>query len=159
MKSRKILIVSIVINIILLTIIMLKINQFEDTLSRLTLYLQSDLIQLESAIDYQNKNNWKEDNVVLEKIEDVKESINYVMVTGKDSDTITKQQEQDLWTLYNFLKKYPDYNGFPNTQLSETDRSKLVELGLKLRTAGWGMNMSYNGGWESFSKALRTLVE
>jgi hypothetical protein len=138
---------------------MLKINQFEDTLSRLTLYLQGDLIQLESAIDYQNKNNWKEDNVVLEKIEDVKESINYVMVTGKDSDTITKQQEQDLWTLYNFLKKYPDYTGFPNTQLSETDRSKLVELGLKLRTAGWGMNMSYNGRWDSFSKALRTLVE
>jgi hypothetical protein len=81
------------------------------------------------------------------------------MTTGKDSGSITQQQEQELWSLYRFLLKYPAYSGFPNTLLNINQRNELEELGIKLKTAGWGMNIGYSGGWDSFSKSLHILVE
>lgn len=153
------LILSIIINIILAVYINFNNNQMEDTLSRLTFVIQRNLVELESSIDYQIQNNWIDENLVLEKIEDVRESINTIMVTGRDSGVITTEQEQDLWNLYNFLRKYPEYTGFPNTVLNNNQRNEIKELRGKLRTAGWGMNISYRGSWESFRKSIKILLE
>lgn len=160
MKYKNIvLLISILTNIILITYINMRNNQIDDTLSSLTFNIQSDLVQLEGAIDYQVTNKWKDGNFVIEKIEDVMEGINYIMRTGKDSGSITKQQEQELWSLHRFLSHYPGYTGFPNTLLNSNQRRELEELGNKLKTAGWGMNIGYSGGWESFSESLKILIE
>jgi hypothetical protein len=140
------LILSIIINIGLLLYLHDKNNRMKDTLSRLTVGIQSDLVQLENSIDYEIKNNWIDDNRVLEKIEDVRESINSVWVTAKYSGVITTELEQDLLNLSNFLSRYPEYTGFPTTDLSNDQKRDIKELRNKLRRAGWGMNLSYHFG-------------
>jgi hypothetical protein len=157
--KNSIIIFSIILNIVLITYVLLKINHLNNAYSNLSFALQGDLVQLESAINYQIKNNWKDENTVIEKIEDINESINNLMVTGKDSGIITKTQENDLWKLFSFFSNYPTYTGFPNTKLDKNKINKLVELKEDLRPAGWGMNLGYNSDWESFSKKINTLIK
>lgn len=157
MKYKNIIIIiSVLINIILLTYGGLKLNQLKNAFSNMS--LQVDLVQLESAIDYQVKNNWKEENTVLEKIEDIREGINYLMTTGENTGIISKGQENDLWKLYRYFSKYPDYTGFPNTKLNNNQKNELKELGDDLRSSGWGMNLGYSGDWKSFSNSINQLI-
>jgi len=155
---KKIIILSILINLIIVTYIVLKTNHLKSSYSNLSFELQNDLVQLESSIDYQIKNNWKEENTVIEKIEDVRESINYLMVTGKDLRIMSKSQESDLWKLYNFLSKFPTYSGYPNTKLDLNKINELILLGDNLQSAGWGMNIGYSSDWKSFSIKINTLI-
>ena len=157
--KASVIIFSILLNIVLITYIYLKVNHLTNAYSNLSFGLQGDLVQLESAIDYQIKNNWKEENTVIEKIEDISESINYLMVTGKDSGLITKSQENDLWKLYRYFSNYPTYTGFPNTKLDNNKINELKELREDLRSAGWGMNLGYSSDWKSFSMKINALIK
>jgi hypothetical protein len=150
---------SVLVNIVLFTYVYLKGNQINNAYFNLSFGLQGDLVQLESTLDYQIKNNWKDENTVLEKIEDIREGINYLMITGKDSGIISKNQEDDLWKLYRYFSKYPTYTGFPNTELKINQIEELTELRDDLRSAGWGMNLGYHGDWTSFSKKLNALIK
>lgn len=159
-KIKKILVIcSVLLNIVLVTYGALKINHISGVYSNLSFGLQSDLVQLETNIDYQIKNNWREEDTVIEKVEDIRESIHYLMITGKDLGIITKAQEKDLWKLIRYFSNYPTYSGYPNTKLDDTTKNSLIELKADLRSSGWGMNLGYGGDWNSFSKKLNTLIK
>ena len=136
-----------------------KNNRIDDAISSHTFQVQTDLVELESAIRYQMDQNWQDDNVVLEKMEDIKEELNSFMKIGQTLGRLTKEQERELSILYNYVSKYPDYTGVPNTVLSSTDRKKLEVLASNLPKAGWGMNISYSGDWDSFSEKLNKLLK
>ncbi|MGF9698502.1 hypothetical protein [Paenibacillus sp. MABNR03] len=159
MKTKNIIIViSVLFNIILITYVLLKESHLKDVYSNLSFGLQNDLVQLESAMDYQNNNKWNDENVVLEKIEDVREGINQLMVTGINVGMITKSQENDLWTLYRHFANFPTYTGFPNTKLENNDINELIRLRDDLRSAGWGMDLGYSSDWASFSMKIEDLT-
>lgn len=136
-----------------------KNNRIDDAISSHTFQVQTDLVELESAIRYQMDQNWQDDNVVLEKMEDIKEELNSFMKLGQTLGRLTKEQERELSILYNYVSKYPDYTGVPNTVLSSADRKKLEVLASNLPKAGWGMNISYSGDWDSFSEKLNKLLK
>ncbi|MFS0871974.1 hypothetical protein [Paenibacillus xylanilyticus] len=159
MKTKNIIIViSVLFNIVLITFVFWKESHQQEMYSNLSFGLQNDLVQLESAIDYQNNNKWNDDNLVLEKIEDVREGINQLMVTGKNAGMITKSQENDLWTLYRYFAGFPTYTGFPNTKLENNEINELIRLRDDLRSAGWGMNLGYSSDWASFSMKIEDLT-
>lgn len=159
MKIKKMaIIISVIASVLLVAYFYLKINHAADAYANLTTALQSDIVQLEGAIDYQIENNWHDQNNVIEKIEDVRESINYLMVTGKNLGIISQRQEEDLWKLERFFVKYPTYTGFPNMELSEQEIKQLIELKDKLRYAGWGMNIGYGSDWSSLSQKTALLL-
>lgn len=159
MKTKNIIIVvSIVFNIALITYVFWKESHLREIYSGLTFGLQGDLVQLESTIDYQVDNKWNDENTVLEKIEDVTEGINQLMVTGKNAGMITESQENDLWTLYKYFAKFPTFTGFPNTNLDNDGINELIQLGDDLRSAGWGTNIGYSSDWESFSMKIKELT-
>jgi hypothetical protein len=60
--KNSIIIISVLVNIVLFTYVYLKENQINNAYFNLSFGLQRDLVQLESAIDYQIKNNWKDEN-------------------------------------------------------------------------------------------------
>ena len=136
-----------------------KNNRIDDAISSHTFQVQTDLVELESAIRYQMDQNWQDDNVVLEKMEDIKEELNSFMKLGQTLGRLTKEQERELSILYNYVSKYPDYTGVPNTVLSSADRKKLEVLASNLLKAGWGMNIGYSGDWDSFSENLNKLLK
>jgi hypothetical protein len=136
----------------------MKNKNIDESISRQTFKIQSDLVQLESSIAFQMDQNWKNENNVIEKIEDVREEIGSLMTIGKDIGGLTSEHETDLWKLYNYLSKYPDYSGYPNTVLSSDEKLMLEKLEKDLRDVGWGMNIGYSGGWESFSEKLNKLL-
>lgn len=159
-KIKKIIfIISILFNIVLITYVYLKANHLTNVYSNLSFGVQGNLVQLESAIEYQNSNNWKSTDVVIEKIEDVKESIDYLLITGKDAGVITKSQEDDLRKLSGFFLKYPTYTGFPNTKLDSNNINELKDLGMNLKSAGWETNLGYSGDWDSFSMKISALIK
>lgn len=159
MKTKNIIIVvSIVINCILITYVFWRESHLREIYSGLSFGLQSDLVQLESTINYQMNNKWNDENTVLEKIEDVTEGINQLMVTGKNAGMITESQENDLWTLYKYFAKFPTFTGFPNTKLDNDGINELIQLGNDLRSAGWGTNIGYSSDWGSFSMKVKDLT-
>lgn len=159
MKTKNIIIVvSIVINCFLITYVFWKESHLREIYSGLSFGLQGDLVQLENTITYQMNNKWHDENTVLEKIEDVTEGINQLMVTGKNAGIITKSQENDLWTLYRYFANFPTFTGFPNTTLDNGEINMLIQLGDDLRSAGWGANVGYSSDWESFSMKVKDLT-
>ncbi|WP_454190125.1 hypothetical protein [Paenibacillus sp. Marseille-Q7038] len=147
------------LNIILARMLITKNNTIDDAISSHTFQIQVDLVELESAINYQMEQNWQDDNVVLEKLEDVKEELDSLMKIGQSLGRLTKEQEAELSIFYNYVSKYPDYTGVPNTVLSSEDRRKLAALASNLPKAGWGMNIGYSGDWDSFSEKLTKLLK
>ncbi|WP_160032137.1 hypothetical protein [Paenibacillus sp. An7] len=137
----------------------MKNNRIDDAISSHTFQVQTDLVELESAIHYQMDHIWQDDNVVLEKMEDIKEELNSFMKLGQSLERLTKEQEKELTILYNYVSEYPDYTGVPNTVLSSADRKKLEILASNLPKAGWGMNIGYSGDWDSFSEKLNKLLK
>lgn len=159
MKTLKwVLVLSISINILLFTFLSMKDKSYNESFSQMSRLIISDLVQLEGVINYQYENNWNTDNVILEKIEDIKKETQYAIETGRKTGVITKQLEQDLNLLLNYLNKFPEYTGYPNTTLDEEERKKLIEMRDSLRQVGWGMNISYTAGWDSFHESLMKLI-
>lgn len=151
--------ISLLLNMILIMMLITNNNRIDDAISNHTFQVQTDLLELESAIRYQMDQNWQDDNVVLEKMEDIKEELNSFMKIGQTLGRLTKEQERELSILYNYVSKYPDYTGVPNTVLSSADRKKLEVLASNLLKAGWGMNIGYSGDWDSFSENLNKLLK
>lgn len=151
--------ISLLLNMILIMMLITNNNRIDDAISSHTFQVQTDLLELESAIRYQMDQNWQDDNVVLEKMEDIKEELNSFMKIGQTLGRLTKEQERELSILYNYVSKYPDYTGVPNTVLSSADRKKLEVLASNLLKAGWGMNIGYSGDWDSFSENLNKLLK
>ncbi|SFE96358.1 hypothetical protein SAMN05216378_4516 [Paenibacillus catalpae] len=159
MKFKNVIfLLTILICLGLIGYIILKNNQLQNNHSNMTRNIQNDLVQLESAIDYEIKNKWKNENTVLEKVEDIKEDIDLLMDYGKRTGELTNQQEQNLSTLRRIFSDLPDYSGFPNTVLTETEKKEYEKLITNLRAAGVGMNITYEISWNYLSKAINTLA-
>lgn len=150
---------SILINVCLFAYISIKNKGHNEAFERMTNLIMGDLVSLEGAITYQYENNWSDENIVIEKIEDILKETHFAINMGKRSGVLTNQIEEDLFLLIRYLNRYPEYTGFPNTELEEKDREQLMKLRDSLRQAGWGMNMSYGAGWESFHEAVYKLWE
>ncbi|MFC3801151.1 hypothetical protein [Cohnella sp. GCM10012308] len=159
MAKKIIFICSILLNLVLITYLYLKSNHLTNVYSNLSSGLQGDLVQLENAIELQNNANWKEPDKVIEKIEDVNESIIYLLQTGKDTGLINKTQEEDLRRLSIYFLRYPAYPNSSSTELKSDIIKRLMTLGADLKAAGWEMNSGYGGDWDSFSRKVRLLVK
>lgn len=157
--KNTVLILSIAINVLFVAYLYLKANHITGVYSSLSSAVQTDLVQLEGAIEYQMANEWKEEYYVIEKLDDVIESIHSLFRTGKDMGVISKSQEDDLWKLYRYLLAYPQHSGFPNNQLTDQEINELIQLKDNLNAAGWEMNKGFVGSWESFSDKINVLVK
>ncbi|MFD2333611.1 hypothetical protein ACFSR7_30495 [Cohnella sp. GCM10020058] len=159
MAKKLIIICSILLNLILITYLYLKANLLTNVYSNLSFSLQNDLVQLENAIELQNNVDWKETDKVIEKIEDVNESITYLLATGKNTGLVTKSQEEDMHKLSTYFLKYYTYQDSSNTELNGDAINQLMTLGEDLKAAGWKMNTGYSGDWDSFSKKISALIK
>lgn len=151
-------IVSILLNLVLITYGYLESRHLANVYSNLSFGLQGDLVQLATAIEEQNNNNWQSADRVFEKIEDVNESIGYLMVTGKNTGIITKSQEDDLWKLSNLFLKYATSSDFSNPTMDSDRMKELKDLGETLQSVGWGKGAGYGGDWDSFSAKVSVLI-
>ncbi|MCZ8521941.1 MULTISPECIES: hypothetical protein [Paenibacillus] len=158
-SSTWILVISMLLNIVLGSLWMYKNNQAEAALARVAMITQNDLVELESAIAYEVEHEWKEESIILEKIEDVLQDLYTITATADEIGVLTEEQEAMLDHLRELLSGFPAYTGFPNTELSDSQRKDLEKLADSLRRAGWGMNLSYSGDWQSFERSARLLTD
>lgn len=120
--------------------------------------IQTNLVQLEGAIAYQNDHGWEQPSHVTEKLDDVREGVGLALEIGSYTPALDQEKEHLLWRLYNHLTSFKTDSGFPNATLSDRERDELIALGDHLRSAGWGMNMGYGSGWEEFEAKVRKLI-
>ncbi len=121
--------------------------------------IQSNLVQLEGAIAYQNENGWGSEHHVIEKLDDVMEGIGVTYSVGSHSGVLNKEKEQVLWRLQDYLDDFVQDSGYPNVTLNEEERGKFIKLGEHLRSVGWGMNRGYSGSWESLEQKTMDLIQ
>ncbi|RED51642.1 hypothetical protein [Cohnella lupini] len=120
--------------------------------------IQSNLVQLEGSIYYQIDTGWSNQSHVTEKLEDVIEGISLAFEIGKRSGALDKEKENLLWELHGYLIKFKTESGYPNVVLNDKDLDDFINLGKKLRSSGWGMNLGYGSGWSDFEQKTRTLL-
>lgn len=120
--------------------------------------LLSNMVELEAAITYQMHEDWNHASHPIEKLNDVKQGIAVTIHTGRQLGTLSQQDESLLWNLYYTLKKYPDDSGFPNVQLKNDDKIKLITLRDRLRGIGWSMNTSYSTSWNDAMDKIKELL-
>ncbi|WP_141709339.1 hypothetical protein [Desulfuribacillus stibiiarsenatis] len=107
---------------------------------------------------FQIDNNWFNPNSVIEKVEDVVESIYITQeVTGK-LHALSSEDEEVLHKLADYFGRYPKYSGFPNNSIDENDIEMFVELRKNLRAIGWGMNLNYSSDWNELTEKANNLI-
>lgn len=132
----------------------------EEMVSHMGFYLISgDIIQLEGAIMFQMDHQWSEPNSVVEKVEDVIESIGHTILLAKSLGELSEEDEAVLVRLSDHFEKMPEYSGFPQHELNAAEKTMFEELRAKLRNVGWGMNISYSGKWDEVIQKANHLME
>ncbi|GGA41018.1 hypothetical protein GCM10010917_27840 [Paenibacillus physcomitrellae] len=121
----------------------------------LNAYIYRDLAQLEATIQDQKDNNWKNGALVVQKLDDAKDSIILRMGMERDDD-----KETLLWKLHDYMKKFTVGDGTLALDISLNDkqRADYIYLGEKLRSGGWTFNKGFDTNWDTFSLKLQALV-
>jgi len=120
--------------------------------------ISNDLIQLEGAIMFQMDNGWFDPNNVIEKVEDVKESIHITMNVAGTLNELSSEDEAVLTRLADYFERFPDYSGFPNHRLDQRELQRFEQLRRKLREAGWGMKIGYSSDWDELIEKANKLM-
>ncbi|QYR19640.1 hypothetical protein KZ483_17260 [Paenibacillus sp. sptzw28] len=153
------LLASILVNVLLIFIYINKKDINTQVLDQVIFKgIQSNLIQLEGAIKYQMETEWKNEFHVTEKLDDVVDGVGLAFEVAERTGQLNYEVQVTLWQLYNFLIKYKQDTGFPNTELTEQERKEYIELASRLRSAGWGLNIDHQSGWDSFKEKLNDLL-
>lgn len=121
--------------------------------------IQWSLVQLEGAISYQIDNEWSLPSHVREKVGDVLQDIMVIQRLNSAAGILSKQEENDLNSFYRKLSHYPHDNMVePSSELSESEKEKLVQIRNALREVEWGIGYSNSAQWDSFLEKLQKLL-
>ncbi|MBB3127027.1 hypothetical protein FHS19_001681 [Paenibacillus rhizosphaerae] len=114
-----------------------------------------DLAQLEVTIQDQKDHNWKNEALVVQKLDDAMDSI--IMRIGMERDN---DKETLLWKLHDYMKKFVVGDGTfaLDISLNDKQRADYIYLGEKLRSSGWSFNRRFDTNWDSFALKLQELV-
>lgn len=121
----------------------------------LNAYIYRDLAQLEATIQDQKDHNWRNEALVVQKLDDAMDSI--IMCTGMERDD---DKETLLWKLHDYMKKFVVGDGTLALDISLNDkqRADYINLGEKLRSSGWTFNRGFDTNWDTFALKLQELV-
>lgn len=119
----------------------------------LNAYIQRDLAQLEETIQYQQDNNWKNEILVTQKLDDVIDSI--VLHSGMERH---KDREDILMKLYDYMNKFKVGDTTFDVSLNDKQRADYILLGQKLRSNGWNYGVGYDTSWDSFASKVNEFV-
>ncbi|WP_438351041.1 hypothetical protein ACP8HI_10580 [Paenibacillus sp. FA6] len=119
----------------------------------LNAYIYRDLTQLEATIQYQIDNNWDNEPLVTQKLDDAIDSV--ILHTGMERD----DDKQDiLWKLHDYLKEFKADDETLAVSLTAKQRTDYINLGEKLRSSGWNYNVGYDTRWDIFVSKVKGLI-
>ncbi|WP_438446529.1 hypothetical protein [Gorillibacterium sp. sgz5001074] len=119
-------------------------------------YIYRDLAQLEATIQDQLDHNWKNEALVVQKLNDTMDSIILRLGMERDNDKQTV-----LWKLHDYMKKFVVGDGTLalDITLNDKQRADYISLGEKLRSRGWSFNSGFiDPDWDVFSSKLEELI-
>ncbi|WP_313642069.1 hypothetical protein [Paenibacillus sp.] len=119
----------------------------------LNAYIYRDLTQLEATIQYQIDNNWDNEPLVTQKLDDAIDSV--ILHTGMERDD---DKEDILWKLYDYLKEFKVGDETLAVSLTDKQRTDYIYLGEKLRSSGWNYNVGYDTRWDIFESKVKGLI-
>lgn len=119
----------------------------------LNAYIYRELAQLEETIQYQLDNNWKNETLVTQKLDDAIDSI--ILHIGMERD-IDKQDI--LWKLHDYMNEFKVGDGTLDVILNDKQRADYIYLGEKLRSNGWTFDVGYDNSWVFFASKVKGFV-
>lgn len=119
----------------------------------LNAYIYRDLTQLEATIQYQIDNNWDNEPLVTQKLDDAIDSV--ILHTGMERDD---DKEDIFWELYDYLKEFKVGDETLAVRLTAKQRTDYIYLGEKLRSSGWNYNVGYDTRWDIFESKVKGLI-
>ncbi|MEK3712483.1 MULTISPECIES: hypothetical protein [unclassified Paenibacillus] len=119
----------------------------------LNAYIQRDLAQLEETIQYQQDNNWKNETLVTQKLDDAIDSI--ILHSGMERH---KDREDILMKLYDYMNEFKVGDTTFDVSLNDKQRADYILLGQKLRSNGWNYGVGYDTSWDSFASKVNKFV-
>ncbi|OAB26245.1 hypothetical protein PMSM_27140 [Paenibacillus macquariensis subsp. macquariensis] len=119
----------------------------------LNAYIHGDLAQLEATIQDQLDNNWGNETLVTQKLDDAIDSINLHIVIEIDDD-----KRDILRKLENYMYKFKVGDGTLDVSLNDKQRADYIYLGQKLRSNGWTFEVGYDKSWDFFSSKVKEFV-
>ncbi|OAB35103.1 hypothetical protein PMSD_13340 [Paenibacillus macquariensis subsp. defensor] len=119
----------------------------------LNAYIYRDLAQLEATIQYQLDNNWKNETLVTQKLDDAIDSIILHIAMERDND-----KEDILWKLHDYMNEFKVGDGTLDVSLNDKQRADYIYLGEKLRSNGWTFNVGYDTSWDIFASKVKEFV-
>ncbi len=152
---KAILVVSVFVNVHLF------MNQKSDTRKQeiryelLNGYIYRDLAQLEATIQDQLDHDWKNETLVVQKLDDAMDTI--IMRLGMEGDD---EKQKVLWKLHDYMKKFVVGDGTLALDISLNDkqRADYTYLGEKLRSSWWTFNRGFDTKWDIFVLKIIELV-
>ncbi|NOU82427.1 hypothetical protein GC101_26520 [Paenibacillus sp. LMG 31459] len=118
----------------------------------LNAYIYRDLTQLEVTIQYQIDNNWVNEPLVTQKLDDAIDSvILHIGMEGDDKDAV-------LWKLHDYLKRFKVGDETLAVSLTDKQRADYIYLAEKLRSSGWNYNVGYDTRWNIFASKVKGLI-
>ena len=112
-----------------------------------------DLTQLEATIQNQIDNNWDNEPLITQKLDDAIDSV--ILYGGIDSDD---DKEDTLWKLHDYLKEFKVGDETLSVSLTAKQRTNYTYLGEKLRSSGWNYNVGYDTRWDVFESKIKGLI-
>lgn len=112
-----------------------------------------DLSQLEATIQHQLDNNWNNETLVTQKLDDAIDSVILHMGMERDDD-----KQDILWELHDYLNEFKVGDGTLDVSLNDKQRADYIHLGEKLRSNGWSFNVGYDTNWDIFASKVKELV-
>jgi len=119
----------------------------------LNAYIHRDLAQLEATIQYQLVNNWKNETLVIQKLDDAIDSIILHIAMERDDD-----KRDILRKLYNYMNEFKVGDGTLDVSLNDKQRADYIYLGQKLRSNGWTFDVGYDTSWDFFASKVKKFV-
>jgi len=119
----------------------------------LNAYIYRDLSQLESTIQYQIDNNWDNETLVTQKLDDAMDSIILHHAIERDED-----KEDILWKLRDYMNEFKVGDGTLDVSLTDKQRADYIYLGEKLRSNGWTFDVGYDTSWDFFASKVKEFV-
>jgi hypothetical protein len=108
---------------------------------------------LEVTIQYQLDNNWSNEPLVTQKLDDAIDSIILDTAMEKDDD-----KENILWKLYEYMEEFKFGGDTLDVSLNDKQRTEYINLGKKLRSSGWTFNAAYNMSWSTIESKVKDLI-
>lgn len=119
----------------------------------LNAYISRDLTQLEATIQYQLDNNWVNEPLVTQKLDDAIDSV--LLHIGMETND---EKEDTLWELYDYLKKFKIGDETLSVSLTDKQKTNFNSLGEKLRSYGWTYGAGYDNEWDVFETMVKGLL-